>query len=236
MGTVAESNPASTPAPEVRDSVIEPTKGSGENSGDLSAQPVSPSTMATLPSARPNADSNRYVSSSATKNATSRNPVETPEEVVVEEPAKKPKLGAVRLAAPKVMRGAESETGTADPGLVINSVTAADSTGASMLTNKGKGPAAPLPVGGDVKVAKLISSVPPVYPQMARTQRASGDVTIDALIDGTGRVTATRVLSGPALLHDAATNAVRQWKYQPATLNGVPTATHLTVTVQFRLQ
>src|SRR5262249_46768454 len=157
-----------------------------------------------------------------------------PEEakVVVEEPAKKPTLGEVRLAAPKITRGAaDPETGTADPGLVVTSVTAADSSGASMLANKGKGPAAPLPVGGDVKAAKLISSVPPVYPQMARTQRVSGNVTIDALIDGTGRVTATNVLSGPALLHDAATNAVRQWKYQPATLNGVPTATHLTVTV-----
>ena len=237
IGTLAESNPASVPAPETRDSLIEPPRSSGGNSGDLSVQPVSQSTMATLPDARSNADSNRSVANSVTKNAASRNPADTPEEVVVEESAKKPKLGEVRLAAPKIMRGvAESETGTADPGLVINSVTAADSTGASMLTNKGKGPAAPLPVGGDVKAAKLVSSVPPVYPQMARAQRVSGNVTIDALIDGTGRVTATRVLSGPALLHDAATNAVRQWKYQPATLNGLPTATHLTVTVQFRLQ
>jgi TonB family protein len=176
--------------------------------------------------------------STVTKNAASaKNLADTPEEVVAEESAKKPRLGEVRLSAPKVTRTATgSENGTPDPGLPINGVSAADSSGISMLANKGKGPVAPLPIGGDVKVAKLIASVPPVYPQMARTQRVSGDVTIDALIDVNGRVTTTRVLAGPALLHDAATNAVKQWKYQPATLNGIPTATHLTVTVQFKLQ
>jgi protein TonB len=71
---------------------------------------------------------------------------------------------------------------------------------------------------------------------MARAQRVSGEVTIDAQIDASGHVTATRVITGPVLLHEAAMGAVRQWKYQPATLNGVPTATHLTVTVQFKLQ
>jgi protein TonB len=71
---------------------------------------------------------------------------------------------------------------------------------------------------------------------MARTQRVSGDVTIDALIDVNGRVSTMRVVSGPALLHEAAMSAVRQWKYQAAMLNGIPTATHLNVTVQFRLQ
>jgi protein TonB len=45
-----------------------------------------------------------------------------------------------------------------------------------------------------------------------------------------------KVISGPALLHQAAMDALRQWKYQPATLNGQPMAMHLTVTVQFKLQ
>jgi protein TonB len=61
-------------------------------------------------------------------------------------------------------------------------------------------------------------------------------VVIDALIDATGRVSTMKVISGPALLHQSAMDAVRQWKYQPATLNGQPMAMHLTVTVQFKLQ
>jgi TonB family protein len=91
-------------------------------------------------------------------------------------------------------------------------------------------------VGGDVKPAKMISSVPPVYSSLARTQHVSGDVKIDALIDVNGRVTAMKVISGPTLLHQAAMDALHQWKYKPATLDGKPVPMHLMVTLQFRLQ
>ena len=97
-------------------------------------------------------------------------------------------------------------------------------------------PEAPLPVGGDVKAAKLISSVAPVYPILAKNQHVSGNVVIDASIDETGHVTTVKVISGPALLHQAAMAAVRQWKYQPASLDGKPVSMHLTVTLQFRPQ
>ena len=105
-----------------------------------------------------------------------------------------------------------------------------------MLASKGNQPSAPVPIGGDVKQARLLSSVAPQYPQLARNQRLSGDVKVDALVDVNGRVSAMKVISGPALLHQAAMDALRQWKYQPATLNGQPMAMHLTVTVQFKLQ
>jgi protein TonB len=84
--------------------------------------------------------------------------------------------------------------------------------------------------------AKLISSTPPIYPSLARNQHISGNVLVDALIDASGRVTTMKVVSGPALLHQAAMDALKQWKYRPATLDGKPTQMHLTVTVQFRLQ
>jgi TonB family protein len=82
----------------------------------------------------------------------------------------------------------------------------------------------------------MISSVPPVYSSLARTQHVSGDVKIDALIDVNGRVTAMKVISGPTLLHQAAMDALHQWKYKPATLDGKPVPMHLMVTLQFRLQ
>ena len=114
-----------------------------------------------------------------------------------------------------------------------------DSGNLNMLAGKNNQPAAPVapvPIGGDVKQAVLLSSVAPVYPQLARNQRLSGDVQIDALIDVNGHVSATKVLSGPALLYQSAIDAVRLWKYQPASLNGKRVAMHLTVTVQFKLQ
>jgi protein TonB len=108
-----------------------------------------------------------------------------------------------------------------------------------LSAGNGKQPAAPempLPIGGDVKSAKLISSVSPVYPILAKNQHVSGDVRLDALIDANGRVTTMKVISGPTLLRQAAMDALRQWKYQPAALDGKFVPMHLTVTLQFRLQ
>jgi TonB family protein len=155
------------------------------------------------------------------------------------EPVKKPTFGAVHLAAPVLNhRSATDNNSTADvaPSLGSNTISPGDAGGLNLLASKGSQPAAPVPVGGDVKQARLISSVPPMYPTLARNQRLSGNVVIDALIDATGRVSTMKVISGPALLHQSAMDAVRQWKYQPATLNGQPMAMHLTVTVQFKLQ
>jgi len=156
---------------------------------------------------------------------------------------KKPGLGEVHLASPKIHRGAVSQdNAAADPGLALNGeqpAGAGDSMGGELVSGNVKQPAAPLepiPVGGDVKPAKLLSSVPPVYSSLARTQHVTGDVKIDALIDANGRVTSTKVISGPTLLHQAAIDALRQWKYQPATLDGKPVPMHLAITLQFRLQ
>jgi protein TonB len=61
----------------------------------------------------------------------------------------------------------------------------------------------------------------------------AGDVTLDALIDTDGNVMDVKTLSGPALLQQAARDAVRLWKYAPARLDGRPVPMHLTVTVKF---
>jgi len=92
------------------------------------------------------------------------------------------------------------------------------------------------PVGGQVQVARLLKSVPPVYPPIARSNHVSGDVTLDAFIDANGNVTELKVVSGPPILRQAATDAVRHWKYDPARLNGRPVAIHLDVTVKFRFE
>jgi protein TonB len=155
----------------------------------------------------------------------------------VEEP-KKPALGDVRLATPVIGRGKTSNStpGEVEPSIDVTA-TANNAAPLSGLTTPHRSePAAPVPIGGDVKPAKLIKSVAPIYPAMARSQHVSGNVQIDALIDADGNVSATKVLSGPALLRDAALVSLKQWKYQPAQLDGKPTSMHLTVVVQFRAQ
>lgn len=154
----------------------------------------------------------------------------------VEEP-KSPSLGNVRLAKPVIKRGHVTAAPSAsEPAIDVNQSTNSAATLSSLGNPRGSGPAAPVPVGGDVKSAKLIKSVAPVYPAMAKTQHVSGNVQIDALIDADGNVSAMNVLSGPALLRQAALQSLKQWKYEPAQLDGKPTPMHLTVTLQFRAQ
>jgi TonB family protein len=151
------------------------------------------------------------------------------------EETRKSTFGQVRLAAPKLKGGKVSDVSNAgEPGIAMEN--GAEPVTAGLTASHGNQPAAPIAVGGEVKPVQLISSVPPVYPQMARSQRISGDVRIDALIDENGRVTGMKVVAGPVLLHQSAMDSVRQWKYRPATLDGKPVSMHMVVTVQFRLQ
>jgi TonB family protein len=156
--------------------------------------------------------------------------------------AKKPSLGEVHLAAPKATRPTGEVVGEAEA-LALNSsgqiVPAGDAMGGGLVAGNSKqpvAPAVPLPIGGDVKAAHLISSVPPAYPTLARSRRIEGQVLVDALVDVNGRVSSMKVVSGPAMLHQSAMDALRQWKYQAATLDGKAVPMHLTVTIQFRLQ
>jgi protein TonB len=153
---------------------------------------------------------------------------------------KKPALGEVHLASPTMNRSSAVQEGAEAPTLAngadVPSVGGLDS---NIAVGNGKQPAAPavpLPVGGDVQSARLISKVDPSYPLLAKNQHVAGDVRIDALIDANGHVTTMKIISGPTLLHQAAMEALRQWKYQPASLDGKPVPMHLTVTLQFRLQ
>jgi TonB family protein len=153
---------------------------------------------------------------------------------------KKPALGEVHLAGPTVNRAAAAQNDGEAPSISSgNSDAIAGGLGSGLPAGNAKQPAAPevpLPIGGDVKSAQLISKVAAVYPALAKAQHVSGDVRIDALIDANGRVTTMKVISGPTLLHQAAMDSLRQWKYQPAILDGKAVPMHLTVTLQFRLQ
>ena len=171
-----------------------------------------------------------------------KEPAKSAETVEVVEPEiKKPSLGQVRLAKPKVRRSASVQANSElEPTLEESSdgapAAGENSLGANLAESSKQPPAPAAPAGGDVKPAHLISSVPPSYPALAKNQHVAGDVRVDALIDATGRVTTMKVVSGPSLLHQAAMEALRHWKYQAAMLDGKPVPMHLTVTIQFRLQ
>jgi TonB family protein len=93
----------------------------------------------------------------------------------------------------------------------------------------------PIRVGGNVQETKLIYRAEPVYPEMAKKSRVSGNVILQVTTNEAGEVYEVRVMRGHPLLNDAAIDAVRQWRYSPTLLNGEPVPVIATVTVIFRL-
>jgi TonB family protein len=87
--------------------------------------------------------------------------------------------------------------------------------------------------------AKLIKKVEPVYPADAAAQHISGIVRVYYVIGGDGAVYNAHALSGEGLSEDpslrkAAEDAVLQWRYQPATMDGKPIETNaVTVDLKF---
>jgi protein TonB len=79
---------------------------------------------------------------------------------------------------------------------------------------------APLPIGGDVQMAKLLRKVIPEYPQIAKSARISGVVRLIGTIGKDGTIQNLQVVSGHPMLTRAALDAVRQWIYKPTLLNG----------------
>jgi len=86
-----------------------------------------------------------------------------------------------------------------------------------------------------VMEAMLVHRVQPEYPRLAITTHTSGTVVLRATIGTDGQIRNLEVLSGNALLAQAAREAVMQWRYRPTTLNGQPVEVETQVTVNFIL-
>jgi TonB family protein len=95
---------------------------------------------------------------------------------------------------------------------------------------------APVRVGGNIRTPTKIQDVRPVYPPDAMANGIAGVVILEALIDTEGNVESAKVLRSIPMLDQAALDAVKQWKFTPTLLNGVPVPVLMTVTVNFTLQ
>lgn len=93
----------------------------------------------------------------------------------------------------------------------------------------------PLKISEGVLEAQLISRVEPRYPSLAVQTKTQGTVRLHAIINREGRITSLDVLSGHPFLVKAALDAVRQWRYRPTLLNGLPVEVETSITVIFRL-
>jgi len=91
----------------------------------------------------------------------------------------------------------------------------------------------PIKAGGNMQAANLVKRVAPAYPALAKAARIQGMVRFTALIAKDGTVQNLRLISGPPMLIQAATEAVKQWVYQPALLNGEPVDVTTQIEVNF---
>jgi protein TonB len=96
--------------------------------------------------------------------------------------------------------------------------------------------AAPLRVSGALKSPDLLHRVEPGYSALAALSHISGVVILEAVVDVTGAVETVKILHGRSpLLDNAAAEALKQWRYAPLVVAGIPTPFAVTVTFNFRI-
>ena len=158
--------------------------------------------------------------------------------VVVTQPAPKPGQLTVPLETPTEVKP-EATTGTASagveggveggvPGGIVGGIIS------SAPPPPPPPPAAPIRTGGQIKTPALVKRVEPVYSKMAADARLQGMVILEAVVGIDGCVESVTVLrSVHQLLDTPAIDALKQWRYTPLILNGIPTRFVLTVTFNF---
>lgn len=63
---------------------------------------------------------------------------------------------------------------------------------------------------------KVKTSIQPAYPELAKKNNIQGTTRLQVTISPDGSVKDVKVLGGSPVLAQAATEAVKKWKYEPA--------------------
>lgn len=91
-------------------------------------------------------------------------------------------------------------------------------------------------LGGGVRAPIVVHQVDPEFSEEARKAKFSGNVLVDLIVDEQGNPSHVRVVRGVGLgLDEKAVEAVRQYRFKPATKDGKPVKVELTVDVNFQI-
>ena len=91
-------------------------------------------------------------------------------------------------------------------------------------------------VGGDVNSPKAIQTPDAEYSEQARRKKIKGSVIVSMVVDADGNPRDVKVKKSlESSLDHNAVEAVKQWKFEPATKNGKSVAVYLDVSVSFDL-
>jgi TonB family protein len=90
-------------------------------------------------------------------------------------------------------------------------------------------------VGGGVKAPKATYSPDPAYPEEARRAKYQACVVLWLVVDAEGSPQKIRIQQAAGMgLDEEAIEAVKQWRFEPATRNGQPVPVMINVEVNFR--
>jgi TonB family protein len=84
-------------------------------------------------------------------------------------------------------------------------------------------------------LARVVDRVEPEYPDVAKAHHVQGIVVLDVVVGVDGRVQRLSSVRGYPRLADAATDAVRQWRFEPLIRNGRPASFKTDITLTFAL-
>jgi TonB family protein len=93
-------------------------------------------------------------------------------------------------------------------------------TGLSNIVRPMNNAAPSMVAQSDLVNSKPIRTISAVYPELAKSRRISGAVVIRVMVGKDGKVKNPTFVSGPLIFRDAAFDAVKQWLFKPAQLNG----------------
>ena len=91
------------------------------------------------------------------------------------------------------------------------------------------------PVSGGVLNGTALNLPPPIYPEAAKRMRTQGVVSVDVILDETGKVVAANASSGPSMLREAAVQAALKAKFSPTKLSGQPVKVSGVINYKFAL-
>jgi len=82
----------------------------------------------------------------------------------------------------------------------------------------------------------VVHQVSPIYPDFARKARIQGPVVLMMTVNEQGQPIQVQVVEGHPVFHEAAKQAARQWRFEPALMNGRPVVAAFRLTLNFTLR
>ncbi len=82
----------------------------------------------------------------------------------------------------------------------------------------------------------LLNRVEPIYPVLPKQIHREGRVELRAIIATDGTIQSLEAAGGDPMFFQSALDAVRQWRYRPTILNGIPVEVETRITVIYTLQ